>query len=530
MNDRDIAAGGAVSARRSRRAFDKTVRAAYHLPWTYWAILALVVTIAARNLISVVADLPRLTEAGYGDSYIWYDVQHYLRTGTIYRSPTEPPYNPSIYSPLLYIVLSLPARWTAFANPFLGPRLVVCLFLVFCILLTLSITRRLVRCSLALKWSVLLIVSISVLGAWILQLRADFMGISCSLLCIRLLLSRWRGRFAAAGMAAGMAFLFKLTFVASMVAGVVWLLCRRRFRWCAEFIVCAAAIGAGGYFCFGLAEPRMFEQWRLLAGVRLDYRGYYTIIYQFLSEPVAILSATALPVVLISRVRRWQLPILFAGASLGIGLVTSIQAGGNVNYFFECLFALTPLAAFAVLRVYRQAELGTAVNVFCGLLILIVLVPPNLRAVYWEAARTRPQDIQSANRRVVAVRHALQDSRVFALVPWVALLTKEPPLTEPFIFSSLSMAGKLDSRPLSESIRRTQFDAIVTYNHPEAFRGVELFSPEFRQAAQAAYTPFCVYGDLLFQLPREKSHPGLVGVRLLDIGCKPVDSGKQALQ
>src|SRR5690348_14610158 len=106
------------------------------LPWTYWALGAFALMVAAQHVVSVAADLPRLAEVGYGDSYIWYDVEHYRQTGQIFHNLADPPYNPTIYSPLLYMALASPPRWVSAHNPFLGPRLVVLLFFAACTLLT----------------------------------------------------------------------------------------------------------------------------------------------------------------------------------------------------------------------------------------------------------------------------------------------------------------------------------------------------------------------------------------------------------
>src|SRR5215472_700950 len=105
----------------SRKA-TRTPVAPWHLPWTYWGLFTFALILAAQHVVSVAADLPRYAEAGYGDSYIWYDVEHYRQTGVIYRSLTTAPYNPTQYSPLLYMALALPPRWISASNPFLGPR------------------------------------------------------------------------------------------------------------------------------------------------------------------------------------------------------------------------------------------------------------------------------------------------------------------------------------------------------------------------------------------------------------------------
>ena len=155
-----------------------------------------------------------LDEAGYGDSYVLYDVQHFEKTGVIYRDPSNPPYLPALYGPLVYRLYALPSR-LASENPFLGPRLVALAAFFLCIAMVVSIVRVLIPVRAAWWWGLLIATSIMSLGNWPVQLRGDFSGILFSLLAIRLLLVRSRYAVALAGLCAGFAMQFKLTYVST---------------------------------------------------------------------------------------------------------------------------------------------------------------------------------------------------------------------------------------------------------------------------------------------------------------------------
>ena len=62
------------------------------------------------------SSLLSLNESGYGDSYVLYDVLHFQKTGTIYRDLSRPPYFAAQYSPLFYVVYSIPGRVTGATN------------------------------------------------------------------------------------------------------------------------------------------------------------------------------------------------------------------------------------------------------------------------------------------------------------------------------------------------------------------------------------------------------------------------------
>src|SRR5687767_5337305 len=140
-------------------------------------------------LVGIVQDLFVMEEAGYGDSYILYDVLQFQRTGIIYRDLSDPPYLPAQYSPLVYLSFALAGKIGSFANPFVGPRLVVLAAFAACMILTVSIVRFLVPMKLSVLLGICLAASLAIMWNWPLQMRGDFPGIAFGLLSIRLLLS-----------------------------------------------------------------------------------------------------------------------------------------------------------------------------------------------------------------------------------------------------------------------------------------------------------------------------------------------------
>ena len=45
-----------------------------------------------------------LEEVSHGDSYILDDVMHFQKAGVINRDPSQPPYLPAVYSPMVYVL------------------------------------------------------------------------------------------------------------------------------------------------------------------------------------------------------------------------------------------------------------------------------------------------------------------------------------------------------------------------------------------------------------------------------------------
>lgn len=90
----------------------------------------------ANSLLLLSSHVPKLfplDEVGYGDSYVLYDVLHIQNTGEIYRELSQPPYLPAQYSPLMYMLYSLPGSAIASENPFLGPRFIALAAFLSCL-------------------------------------------------------------------------------------------------------------------------------------------------------------------------------------------------------------------------------------------------------------------------------------------------------------------------------------------------------------------------------------------------------------
>src|SRR3954454_8013880 len=90
---------GAVVRTEFKRIPHTLLSMSRRIPWPYLALLVFATLVAVGNIAGILADLPRVDEVGHGDNYIWYDVQRYVRSGTIYHDLAQPPYTPSIYSP-----------------------------------------------------------------------------------------------------------------------------------------------------------------------------------------------------------------------------------------------------------------------------------------------------------------------------------------------------------------------------------------------------------------------------------------------
>jgi len=481
-------------------------------------VLALSSTLAIR---SVLVQLPLRAEAGYGDSYVMYDVRHFERTGQIYRDLHTPPYLPTQYSPLVYAVLSLPGRLVGDSHSLVGTRVLVLAAFLGCVSLAGSITRRLVPVPAAGWWALALVASISTFWNWAIQIRADFLGVFCSLLAVRALLSHRPAAVVLAAVAAGLAVQFKLTFVAAGLAGIVWLAAGREWRRLLLFTAVASLASAGLYAAWAVREPRMLSQILALSPGVPDRAGAMLLMQIVLSQPAPILAIVGVATLPPPVARPWGLVIIFCTAAFGVGALTSLQSGANQNYYFEYLFALIPLAVRGVLRFERLS----ANRALAGLVVLALAltVGARYRVAEVREAGNRPSNARVLDARIRLLSPVLATRRSMATVPWVAVLDAHPSLVEPYLLSYLTRLGRTSPTPLPAEIRTKAFDAVFTATTAQVYRGVPHIDGSLRDAIAATYVPYCVVGSVLAHLP-EGSPPEAtpLAAELRAAGCRPL--------
>lgn len=454
------------------------------------------------------------TEVGYGDLYVFHGVRQFQQTGVIYQDLARG--LPSIYGPLLYLVLSIPGRVLMGENPLLGPRLIVLVVFLLCVLMAVSITHTLIPHRRVWLWGVPLALSFPLMSGWVLQIRGDFMATFFSLITLRLLLSRRAaGVTLLAGACAGFATQFKVTYVAALAVGLFWLAAVRRWKALAFFALGGALTCIGIYGLVVLREPRVFEQMLVLGRPVVDYRGLVKIVYSVATEPVVMLGLSMLPFLPWRWRGPWTLVVSFTVISFCIAAGTALNAGGNVNYFWESLFGLVPLATFAILKL-RRPNYAVAGLLLCGLLVINYAVPLGREA--FGIARTLPVTLAEQHRKERIFRAAFQNQKVLSFVPALGFFTSEVVLSDPFLASHLESVGKFDLRPLAGRIRAQAFDLIVTPSEPVRYRGNMLVSPTLGMAIGEAYEPFCQMERVVMLVRRNSAGP-LTG-RLVELGCR----------
>jgi hypothetical protein len=459
-------------------------------------------------------------DAGYGDTYILYDVQHYQHTGQIYRDLSLPPYLPAQYSPLVYMMYAVP-RWTAFGNPYFGPRLIAIATFLLCVAITVSIVRALIPDRYAWLWGLLLSTSIQPMMGWAIQLRGDFAAIFCGLAAIRLLLAKPRYTVLLAGLSAGLATQFKFVYITSLLAGSLWLLFQKKFREFGLFVAGAAVTSIGLYFLFWLREPRMLAQMLALSPGVPDFLGAVLILLRALETPVLLLAVPALPFLISRMSRRWALLLLFASISFAIATATVLQAGANINYYFELFFAVLPLATLGTFQLLDWSRTNVGLALFVTCLVLSQFLAGATRGVHLEILHLG-NDVRAHNDSFRKLSAVLRGQKILSTVPYLALLDPQPPLIEPSLAAYESKLGKFNEQPLILRVEKKEFDVVFTRTDQHSYRGIPLLDPHLQQAIEATYEPHCTILDAILYLSRNRRSDQALVDNLRDIGCKPI--------
>jgi hypothetical protein len=475
---------------------------------------------AAFRTAADFAGLFRLSEIGYGDSYILYDIINFQKTGILYRDLSLPPYLPTQYSPLMYRLYALAASAGA-GNPFFGPRLIALGSFLACVAMVVSIVRALVPLRRAGWWGLCVATSFQCMLDWPLQLRSDFPAAFFALSALRLILSGSRYSVLFAGLCAGLALQFKITFLAALATGSVWLLIHKQWSRLAVYLASAVTTSAGLYLLFWLHEPRMISQMLALSPGVWDPFGSLRMLVRVFSEPAVLVALPALWLIITRRTTRWDLLVLYTSISLGLSTITAMQAGANINYFFEALFALTPLAVFGILQIISSSGRNAGLAVFLMAVLVIEFWIPQLREIRHRGPELKPDAVQAENETFRRTEDILRGRHFFSTIPRLALLDPEPALMEPYLFSYQMKLGKINPEPLLDRVAAGEFDLVITPLIPAEWRGVRHGSPGLDRAIAAAYRPFCTLSGNVWQLPRMRSGISALTRQLIEIGCVP---------
>ncbi|HEV8455449.1 MAG TPA: hypothetical protein VGQ24_11180 [Gemmatimonadales bacterium] len=501
-------------------------------------LLALVVAYLLIDLgvlaFRTYADMLDYRDARYPDSAVLLVVAHLVKTGHIYSDINLPPYLPSVYGPLYYLLLSLPYRLAVMlgTDPMVFLRITTLIFALGCLGMIVAITRRIgASPGTGLLAALLAVERMWEGGAATVSLRPDLVGLFFALLGVFLCLDEARrGVLTAGAVSVGVALLCKQTFVAAPVAIFLWLLWRRRFRAAAWWVLVTGLTVGGGYALFIWREPLSLQLISALSRPIREYRGALQIALDAGHRLTAPLFFLGLLYLWRHRDDRTVLLMLYILLAWCVALATIVQIGGAANYFYEPLMASAPLAAGVLIWLDREQRRSTVpLSVLLALLQVTFLKPRLERA----AAATRGiyfykvQGHAEKKARWERFRSVLAGRRLLARDPEIAAWSSPPVMPDPFLNRVLEMAGKWSSAPIVRAVEQGSYEAVVVpdgaMEETEGFRGLLPWNLDLVASIRRRYELVCMMDQTDVWLPRGRSE-----LRQLLPSADCVEPGRQA--
>lgn len=513
------------------------------------SVVAFLLLCALSTAVGTAIGLANFRDVGYPDSSDLLRIGEFIHTGHIYPDGDRPPYLVSLYGPLTYVLLSFPYRLAQSigVTPQLPVRLAVVGAVCLCISLVYLISRRLYSSRSIALLCALFALSTLPMAQWTTQIRSDFLGLAVSLVSIYWFLARnGRPQTIGAALCAGLAPLFKQTFLAAPIGVVAWLIYRRRYKEAALWAVTVALTVACGYAIEGWREPLMFKTVAALRHPVLEYSRGFAIFLDAVCQPVAPFAAMGALLAIRKRASDSLLLLCYCSAAWLVAILIDPQAGGTINYFWEPLVASAVLAGPGLCEF--QSKVSRTPTMVKGMVFVLLLWAfiPMLREqlAYLTLCRTNISQYHARKARWEAFVSTVSGRRLLSTSSDVALLSSNPEMPDPFLNGTLELRGGWNSAPIAAQIEAGVYDLIVikageAENHQDDYRGIRKWSMGMWGALQKTYGPACVFKDDNYiqkygaegaeevWLPRGGAHDLLHG--LLAIGCLPVakrvDSG-----
>lgn len=479
-----------------------------------------VLAVVTATLVSV----GRLDDVGYPDSSTLLIIREFARTGHMYLDIDSPPYLVTLYGPLTYAFLSLPYRAaeSVGVSPVVAVRLTLVGAVLLCLVMVYALSRRLNGRTSAAWLCVLFALSTPALAAWTMQVRPDFLGLGFALLSVYLFLGSNERRLPiAAACCAGIALLFKQTFVAAPAAILVYLLYRRRWRAAAFWSVGVAAVAVGGYLLALWREPMMLEHLAALRDPLFEVPGALVIFLGAIGlrvAPFAIAGGPVLPFAIAGGFAAFRnggeagrLMVLYCVLAWLLAMATILQVGGNINYFWEPLFASAVLAGpgLGVVQRHRGRVRAVAGGIVLALLLALTLTQA-LEVLQGTYLRWRDQSRSRANWELLA--SVVSGKRLLSTDPAITMLSASPEMPDPYLNAVLERQGRWSSAPVVADLEAARYDLIFETGQYQVlfsdshdwYRGVEFWNDRMRAALMRAYEPVCPFEGMYLWFPRHR--------------------------
>jgi hypothetical protein len=517
--------------RKTRRELwtaGRVINAVRHRPLLIRFVVVFLLAGGLLTGVGTAIGLLSFRDVGYPDSATLLRIGDFVHSGYIYPDIDRPPYLVTLYGPLSYVLLGIPYRLAEAAAiaPRVAVRLGIVGALILCVLLVFLISRRLYS-SRPISWlCALFAVSAFPMISWTTQIRGDFLALGFSLLSIHVFLhANARPQVIVAAICSGIAFLVKQTALAVLVAVISWLIYKRRYKEAVCWAMGFALTVVGGYGIAWWREPLLLKHLAALSDPVLDYRGALNIIWAALPQPAVPFAAIGGLLALRERAPEKLFFVIYCVAAWLVAMLTIPQAGGNLNYFWEPLFASAVLAGPGLYELQREVYRAP---ILVTVLLFVLLLRSFLPVLRQDLAYIRQSYgvmsvYQVHKTKWESFVSIVSGRRLLSTMPDVTSHSMIPELPDPYLNSALELRGRWNSSPVVAQIDAGVYDLIVVregdeaYDRSGGYRGVPTWSEGMWKALRRTYRPACLFENMEVWLPRRDSAEILPS--LSAIGC-----------
>jgi hypothetical protein len=481
----------------------------------------------AAVLVSTGVDLVWFRDVGYPDSASLLRIGDYAHTGTIYPDPNRPPYLASLYGPMFYVLLSLPARLAGSIDEMrMLVRVAILVFWIASLVLLFFIVYRVSGSMNRGAWAIAFACAPDVIAHWTTQVRSDLPGITFSLLSIYVFLgAKAYPRLILAAFWSVLALLCKQTFLPASLAVLLYLLWCRRF---AQALVWASTITFGTLLGYGAVIWKEPYAWLQLTTFAKPVYSFHT---GFLLAVRGLLNAAPL-FALIGALAAWRktrktelLLLIYCLLSWIVALTSLMQVGGSTNYFLEPLTASAAVAAANLPSLEEAIEGFSRTILIPAVFVMLCFFVPSLQAdrILLKDGWFRMQHYTAYRSDWQLFVSSVIDRALLSSYPDVTIYSRKPEVPDPLLNSVLAERGRWSWNPVIDNLKRSDYELLAMYPYflrgSGQYRGLRYWNVSLFEAVQRNYQLAGLCAGMEIWTPR---HPRPGSWKYLTTeGCEP---------
>jgi hypothetical protein len=430
-----------------------------------------------------------------------------LRTGNLYSSPFDFPYNAQMYGPVFYLFGLASAR-VAHGNPMLATEAFRLLsFLSF--LGSAGLIGYLAWKLESVKCWVAVTVVLSLACTWSLPFSACVSADELSIFLILASLSVYQaaqGRNQLifwAGVLGSLSFMTKQSTAPVFFALIIDSLMARRFRGAAALIAGSVPIPALILFALWLRQEPFLANFLIVRQALYDWpSGFAMLINLLRTNQIAVIpiSMAFLGAGLNWRMAKYRTILLAAGFGCISNLAAFANIGANRNYLILPWLLMILTVPAALVRIEKWARNSALIPLALTLLGGFLLL--HQRNVL---APEIPPDSDT---------HDVEKLKILSSWPYLEMRSRQPQLLDPFLYRQLALQKLWSFAPIIRQIDGEEYDLIMIRGDDgptdseflvKSIRGISGWAADTVGPIASHYRTLCEVPFIIVLVPRDRS-------------------------